>query len=134
MPSLTGVHLSGTTLLVGTTGLLSRAGRTGLTISYTDRMGSQVTFTVARLVSGARVRQHCLAPPRRRPRHMQRCTRQVVIGSFTHNDRPGRTALRFTGLPGRRLAPGRYRVILIPHLPGRMGSAVVLGFSVKRRC
>jgi hypothetical protein len=132
IPSLTGVHLSGTTLLIGTTAALSRDLRTGLTISYTDRLGSQVTFTVVRLVAGVRVRQKCLAPPRRRAGHLQLCTRPVVVGSFTHNDRPGRTALRFTGLPGRRLTPGRYRVILIPHMHGRMGSPVVLGFSVKR--
>lgn len=132
-PALTGLRFSGTSLVVGTDGQLSRVGHhTALTITYTDRQGARVTVAVMRIETGRRVGGRCLAPSHTSIGHIGICTRSVVIGQFTHTDLPGRTTLRFTGLPGRRLVPGRYRLIVTPRRGGRTGVPVTIGFSVRR--
>jgi hypothetical protein len=133
-PALTSLRLSGTILLVGADGKVSHAGhRTGLTISYSDRQGALVILTLVRIESGVRIGRRCVAPTHQSRRNRVRCTRQVTLGSFTHNDGSGRTTIRFTGLPGRPLTPGRYRLIMTPRSHGRVGPAVVVQFSVRRR-
>jgi Concanavalin A-like lectin/glucanases superfamily len=129
VPSLSGLRLSGTVIRTGTGRKLGH--RTGLTITYTDAQGSRVTLTVARVTSGMRIRGRCLAPRKGLSRHVRSCTRLVVLGSFTHDDLQGRTTLHFTGLPGRRLSAGRYRLIITPRSSGQTGKAVVVAFSVR---
>jgi Concanavalin A-like lectin/glucanases superfamily len=113
-----------------TTLTLGAGGRhRGVMITYLDHSASRVTLTLVRLQAGTKLRGRCVAL-RRRAGH--RCTRQVVVGSYRHTDGPGRTTLHFTGLPGRRLTPGRYRLILTPRSHGTTGRTVVVAFAVRR--
>lgn len=129
-PALVHVRWSHASLLIRADGQLAGAtGRTGLTITYDDRHASRVRLTLVRLVPGTRRRGRCVVPGRHAAHP---CTRVVVVGSITRADRPGRTALRFTGLPGRRLTPGRYRLILTPFSGGRVGAQAIISFTVRR--
>jgi hypothetical protein len=124
-PSLTDVRATAN-------GKLGRARhRTGVTITYTDTQGARVTVTLVRVESGQRVGLRCLTPRHSGIRRAQRCNRPVVIGSYTHLDRPGRTTLRFTGLPGHRLVRGSYRLIMTPRSRGMTGRTVVVAFTVR---
>ncbi|HWD76367.1 MAG TPA: LamG domain-containing protein [Solirubrobacteraceae bacterium] len=125
LPSLTDVRAT-------TKGKLGRARpRPTVTITYTDTQGARVTLTLVRVESGQRIGLRCLTPRQSSTRRAQRCTRLVVIGGYTHLDRPGRTTLRFTGLPGHRLVRGRYRLNLTPRSGGMTGTTVVVAFTVR---
>jgi hypothetical protein len=73
-----------------------------------------VRFTVERARPGRRVRGRCVKPTRRN-RTRRKCTRYVrQRGSFTVAAGAGETRFRFTGrLRGRKLRPGRYRLVAV---------------------
>lgn len=131
-PSLSRPRVFGRTLTLAADGRLSDgAHHAALILTYGDAQGSRVTLTLIRLQSGVRLRRRCVAPRHTRGRHRRSCTRQVVIGSFTHADQRGMTTLRFTGIPGHRLVKGRYRLVLTPRNRGRTGRPVVVAFTVR---
>jgi hypothetical protein len=70
-----------------------RRGRTGTTVSYTDSEAALTTFTIER------IRKH---------------HHTVILGHFTHRDRPGRNECHFTGrVNGGKLAPGDYILLAV---------------------
>jgi hypothetical protein len=102
-----------------------RAGnaRFGTRITYRDSQASITTFTVQRLLPGRHRGRSCVAPSpgnlRGRP-----CMWRVVIGTFISVDRVGKNRFRFTGRVGRgALAPGNYRLVVVPHTSGGAGRA-----------
>jgi hypothetical protein len=82
---------------------------------------------------GVLIGARCVKPSRRsHSAHKLRCTRYVAIGSFTHADRAGRNRFRFTGLGGRRLAPGSYRLYATPTAHGKIGRTISAAFKLIR--
>lgn len=71
-----------------------------------------VTFRVQRAAKGRRVGGRCVRQTRRN-RARRRCTRYVTLrGSFSHTGGAGANSARFSGrLRGRKLRPGRYRLL-----------------------
>lgn len=109
-----------------------RRVRTGARVSYTLNVAASVRFTVERLVPGRLVGRRCV-PERKRNHNHRRCTSYIrVRGSFTMPGKAGRERFQFTGrLNGRRLAPGRYRLIATPTADRRRGTPVHAAFRVR---
>ena len=81
-----------------------------------------------------RVGRTCKKPSRRN-RHKRRCKRFVrVRGSFTHRGAAGANSFHFSGrVGGRKLAPGRYRLVGVPRdASGKAGAAVRAKFRIIR--
>jgi hypothetical protein len=76
---------------------------------------ASVAFAVQRLQPGRRFGASCLPAPRR-PRGSLGCTRWVALRGLATRSAPGgHNRLLFSGrLGGRRLAPGRYRLVVAP--------------------
>jgi hypothetical protein len=92
---------------------LSRAKRTGTTITYTDSQVAATTFTVLQSQKGVRKGKRCVRAPKRsrRKAKLRRCKRMVSMGTFTNRDRAGSNRLRFTGrVRGKKLKPGPYQL------------------------
>jgi CSLREA domain-containing protein len=102
-----------------------RHHKTGTTINYTDSLASRTTIVVFAQTTGVKLNGRC-AKPRKHP-HGPKCARQVKLGSFSHSDRAGSNAVRFTGrLGGHKLPPGRYVLELTPQFSGQTGKTVSL--------
>ena len=89
------------------TALTVRRGR----IAYTLTAPARVRFTVQRLRPGHRRGGRCRAGGRG-----PRCVRAAPVkGSFSHAGRAGTNRLRLPArVGGRRLKPGRYRLLATP--------------------
>jgi hypothetical protein len=87
----------------------------GTRVSFLLDEPAVVTFTVQRRTPGRRVGRRCVRPTRAN-RRRPRCIRYVAVrGSFRRIGRVGLNRFRFTGrLRGRRLPPGRYRLVAAP--------------------
>jgi hypothetical protein len=101
-----------------------------------DRAAS-VRFTILRKVPGRRVGRRCVKPTRAN-RRARRCTRLVRLpGGFSRQGTAGANAFRFRGrLRGRRLKPGRYRLLATPTAAGVRGNVAAASFQIvaaKRR-
>jgi hypothetical protein len=112
-----------------------RAAR--LTLHARLTMAATVRLTATRLLAGRRVRHglvlRCVAP-RRRNRHDGRCTRQrPVRGHETFHLRAGAHRLRWrAALGGHALAPGTYRLRLVPRAGRRTGRAASVTITITR--
>ena len=86
----------------------------GTRVTFRLSEAASVRFTVERAQPGRRVRGRCVKPTRRN-RKRPKCTRYVrQRGSFTVAAGAGETRFRFTGrLRGRKLRPGRYRLVAV---------------------
>ena len=91
---------------------MRRARARGTRVSYRLSEAATATFRVQRVLAGRRVRGHCVRPSRAN-RGRRRCTRyRTLRGSFSHTGTAGRNRFRFSGrLRGRKLRPGRYRLV-----------------------
>ena len=92
-PRLAGLRISPDSFRAATSGpTIARANETGSMISYRDTLPARTSLLVLRCAGKA-----------------GRCTRLVLVGSFTHRDRQGANRLHFTGrVNGHALAAGRY--------------------------
>ena len=110
------------------------ARRTGARVSYTLNLAASVRFTVERPVRGRRVKGHCVAK-RKSNRRSRSCTRYSTLrGSFTLKGKAGANSFRFTGrIAGRRLRPGRYRLVATPSVGARAGTSARAEFRIRRR-
>jgi hypothetical protein len=107
----------------------------GTTVSYRLSEAASVTFTVERSAPGRKVGRRCVKPSRRN-RSRPRCTRYVRLrGSFTHRGQAGRNSFKFTGrLAGRKLRPGRYRLVAVARdAAGNASAAKRVSFRIVRR-
>jgi putative CocE/NonD family hydrolase len=109
---------------------------TGTTISYIDSQAVTTSFTVRKPQAGVKdKRRGCVASSRRtaRVKRSRRCTRNVLVGSFTHADRAGTNRFHFTGrVRGKALKPGRYRLDAIPRSSGSKGGTSSARFRIIR--
>jgi hypothetical protein len=106
----------------------------GATVSYVLSEAARVRFMVKDARSGRRVGRRCVAG--RRFGQKRRCLRYVRLrGGTVHAGRPGSNRLRLSGRwRGRKLRPGRYRLIARPtDFAGNRGKAVRARFRVVRR-
>ncbi|HEX8206272.1 MAG TPA: PKD domain-containing protein, partial [Solirubrobacteraceae bacterium] len=111
-----------------------RRRRTGTRVTYDLNVAADVRFTVRRRARGRRVGGRCVKPTRRN-RSKRRCARFVrVRGSFARASTAGANRFRFTGrLRGRKLRPGRYRLVATPRAGTVAGPARRAAFRIVRR-
>jgi hypothetical protein len=101
----------------------------GTTVTFHLSVPAEALFKVERRLPGKRVRGRCVKP-RPRNRRARKCTRFVPRkGAFNVTGVPGENKFRFTGrLRGRKLPPGRYRLVGIA-----AGSRKTASFRIVRR-
>ena len=107
-----------------------RAGR-GTRVSYALNVAASLRFGVERASSGRRAGGRC-AVARSANRGRPRCTRYVRgAGRFARDRAAGRDRFTFTGrVAGRTLAPGRYRLVVVPTAAGLDGATARARFSI----
>ena len=93
----------------------ARKRKPGTTVRYRLSESATVRFTVQAQRAGRRVGKKCRRPTRSN-RKRRKCKRYVTLkGAFSHAGKQGQNSFRFTGrLRGRKLRPGRYRLVAIP--------------------
>jgi hypothetical protein len=90
----------------------ARRAATGTRVRYSDSQAATTSFKVQRRGSGVRRGKRCVPTSSGHPRHARRCTRWLSVGTFKHRDAAGPNRFRFAGrVHGRRLRPGRYRLV-----------------------
>ena len=89
--------------------------RPGTKVSYRLSEAATTRFRVERALPGRRSGSRCVRPSGE-TQHGRACVRWAhVRGSFTRSAGPGAVSFRFSGrIGGRRLAPGRYRLLAAP--------------------
>jgi hypothetical protein len=107
----------------------------GTKISFTLNEAATVRFTVTRRAKGRKVnkgKKTVCAKPTRKNRKRTRCTRVVTLkGSFSRNGVAGKNSFHFTGrLRGKKLKPGRYRLVATPTAGGKKGKPTSSGFRI----
>jgi Concanavalin A-like lectin/glucanases superfamily len=111
----------------------ARQQSSAVTISYTDTEAARSTLTVYSRQTGVRIGARCVQPRAGAVRKRQtRCVFYRRVGSFAHTDRTGLNRIRFTGVPGHALNPGRYRLDVTPRLSKATGRTVSVAFTVVR--
>ncbi|HWJ49740.1 MAG TPA: hypothetical protein VNR42_01890, partial [Solirubrobacteraceae bacterium] len=110
---------------------------TGALISYTDTEAATATFTIQRPVVGAIKgsghSKRCAAMPKHPKKGTKHCTLYRSLGSFTHVDVAGANRVRFTGrLRNRKLAAGRYRLLMRASANGLTSGALTKSFRIAR--
>jgi hypothetical protein len=109
----------------------------GSKVSFTLNQPATVRFTVTQRTKGHKVKRGkktaCVKPTRKN-RTGKRCTRTVTLkGSFTRDGVLGANSFHFTGrLRGRKLKPGRYRLVSTPSVGGTKGVPTSAGFRIVR--
>ena len=109
----------------------------GTKVSFSLNEAATVRFTVKRRAKGRKVRRgkrtRCVRPTRRN-RGKKRCTRLVTLrGSFSRTGFAGKNSFHFTGrLRGRKLKPGRYRLVATPSVAGKNGNPTSKNFRIVR--
>jgi Tol biopolymer transport system component len=118
----------------GKGGSIARAP-VGARARYRLSEAATARFTVERAESGRKRGRKCVAPSRKL-RRARRCTRYLRSkGSFARKSTMGLNAFRFTArLRGRKLGPGRYRLVLVAtDAAGNKSKARRAAFRVVRR-
>jgi hypothetical protein len=141
LAAVSGLAFSSTTFAAESSGPSARTVRKraprGTRVSYTLNQAATVRFTVTRRAKGRKVKRGkktvCVKPTRKN-RKRKRCTRVVTLkGSFSRNGIAGKNSFHFTGrLRGRKLKPGRYRLVATPTAGGNKGKRTSKGFRIVR--
>ena len=131
---ITGLRISPATFrsaLAG--GAVSGKGPRGTEVRYALSAAATVRFTVQRRATGRRLGHRCVARTRRTAGR-RACTRLVIQhGRFSHRGGAGTNTFHFSGrLAGRRLRPGRYRLVAIPVSAVGKGRARAASFRITR--
>jgi hypothetical protein len=96
-----------------------------------------VRFTVQQPQAGRKVKHGkkttCDRPTTKNAKR-KKCTRTVTLtGSFTLTGVAGTNKFHFTGrLNGKRLAPGKYTLVVTPQANGKIGRAATVSFKIIR--
>ena len=133
-PRLTGLKIAPTAFVAASSGP-SIARLPGARVSYRAVASVSTTLRLQRAATGRATGKGC-AKPTRATRAARRCTRWVLLpGHFTHRDRTGLNAFRFTGrLADRALRAARYRLLATPHgTSGPAGPTARKGFHILAR-
>jgi hypothetical protein len=106
--------------------------RYGAKVSYTLNEAASVRFTVVEPQPGRKARGGRCVKPTRTNRRAGKCTRLVAVaGSFTLAGSAGANGFRFTGrLPGRKLKPANYQLLVTPSAGGQIGTAAHASFRI----
>jgi hypothetical protein len=141
-PALVGVSglaLSNTTFAAENSGPSATNARKktarGTKVSFTLNEAATVRFTITRRTGGRKVKRGkktvCVKPTKKNRKHT-RCTSVVRLrGTFSRNGVAGLNSFHFTGrLRGRRLKPGRYRLVATPTLGGKTGKPTSRAFRI----
>ncbi len=136
-PSTFRAATSGSSVRAASVTARKRKRASGATVTYAVNQDARVVFTVKRRSSGRKVRhaKHTTCDrPTKQNAHRKRCIRDLAVkGSFTRAGRAGTNTFRFTGrLNGKRLAPGRYRLLATPTANGEVGKAASANFRITR--
>jgi hypothetical protein len=90
-----------------------KRARRGAAIRYRLSAPASVTFAIARVAKGRKVRGHCRRPSRNN-RRGRRCSRALSVGSFSAGGVRGLNRTPFSGRLGRkRLRSGAYRLTAV---------------------
>jgi 6-phosphogluconolactonase (cycloisomerase 2 family) len=109
----------------------------GTKASFKLDEAATVRFIVTQRAKGRKVKHgkktSCVRPTRKN-RKRKRCTRVVTLkGSFSRTGIAGKNSFHFTGrLNGRKLKPGRYRLMATPTAGGKKGKPTSSGFRIVR--
>jgi hypothetical protein len=109
----------------------------GTKVSFKLNEAASVRFTVTQRVKGRKVKRGkktvCVKPTHKN-RKRKRCTRVVTLkGSFSRTGVAGKNSFHFSGrLNGRKLKPGRYRLVATPTAGGKRGKPTSSGFRIVR--
>jgi subtilisin family serine protease len=111
----------------------SREG--GTSVRYRDSAPALALLTVLAARAGVlNAAGHCGAPPRAagtRTNGAKRCVRHVAVARFYRRDTAGANRFHFSGRVGRaRLAPGSYRLAVVPFFAGQAGAGAETPFRV----
>jgi hypothetical protein len=104
----------------------------GTTFRFTLDRAAQVRFTFSQIVSGRRVNGRCVKV-RKSNRSTSRCNRSQAVGTLRVAGKAGANAVAFRGkIGGRRLAPGRYRLLVTALADGKTSAAAATQFTIVR--
>jgi hypothetical protein len=130
-PIITHLRISPSSFALGHVGSVRKSTRpAGAAVSYRDSQRAVSTFRVILEEAGMRHGKRCVSPSKAQGRGA-RCTLLVSIGRFTHNDGGSATSFRFVGLPGLKLARGKYLLEVTPQAGSLLGRMVSAPFSIK---
>jgi hypothetical protein len=109
----------------------------GTKVSFRLNEAASVGFTVTQRAKGRKVkrgRKTVCVKRTRKNRKRKRCSRVVRLkGSFSRDGVAGKNSFHFTGrLNGRKLKPGRYRLVATPTAGGQKGKSTSSGFRIVR--
>ncbi len=107
-------------------------GGPGTRVDYTLNVAASVKFTVLRSRPGRKAKGGRCVKATTANRKAPRCIRLVTVpGTFTRGGGAGTNSFRFTGrLAGRKLKPGKYRLVATPSASGKTGSAASIPFRI----
>ncbi len=105
----------------------------GTTFSFRLDRAALVTFKFTRAAPGRRLGRRCVAQTRKN-RRKRRCTRTIVAGTLVLAAHAGTNKVRFQGLlaKGKRLAPGRYTLLVTASASGKRSLTGNIGFTIVR--
>ena len=136
VPVVDGLTMAGDFRAAGSGGPIAaaRVRPVGTTVRYRLSEPATATFTVERPTAGRLVGGVCRKPTRK-TRKRRKCTRWVRVGKpFTHQGRAGANSFKFTGRPGRKLAPGSYRLTVVAaDAAGNKSAPKSRPFTIARR-
>lgn len=125
-PSVTAVAITPATFPAAPSGPSAiPARRFGTHVSYKLSAPGKVRFTVEQTRSGRRGKGGRCVAPKAAKRHARKCVLLVTLpGSFTLTGKADANRFRFTGrLAGRKLKPGRYRLVATPKPSARKATS-----------
>jgi hypothetical protein len=137
-PRITAIHESASRWREGNKLAQISARRTrvpiGTKFSFSLNEQASVSFSFIQKVSGRKVARKCVAQTPKNAKR-KRCTRTVTAGTLSFTAHAGTTTVRFQGRisPSKRLAPGRYTLIITAtNSAGARSAPASLGFTIVR--
>jgi hypothetical protein len=108
--------------------------RYGAKVAFTLSTAGKARFSVTRSARGRRDAQGRCVAVTRINRGARSCTRAVAVpGSFSRAGGAGANSFRFMGrMHGRKLKPGKYRLIAVPSANAQTGISVSASFAIVR--
>ncbi len=109
----------------------------GTIVSFELARAARVTFVVQRPSTGRSVRhgrKTLCDKPTKKNRRKKACTRWTAVkGSFARDGVAGVNRFRFSGrMAGRKLTPGRYRLMATPTVGGKRATPATAAFRIVR--
>jgi hypothetical protein len=106
----------------------------GATVSYRDSQTATTTFRVSRAERGVRRGTRCIPTRYAKAHSRKRCTRYVLLGTFTHVDALGANRLHFTGrIRFHPLPPDEYQLQAVSRgSAGLLSKPLAVSFTILR--